>query len=47
MTPMRTAGVDLAAEPAGTALAIIEWSPESAIVRELQNAGDNSKHSIP
>jgi predicted nuclease with RNAse H fold len=36
MTPMRTAGVDLAAEPAGTALAVIEWAPESAVIRELR-----------
>lgn len=32
---MLTAGVDLAAEPKGTALAIIEWTTESAVIREL------------
>jgi len=36
MTHMLTAGVDLAAEPKGTALAIIEWATESAVIRELQ-----------
>jgi hypothetical protein len=33
---MLTAGVDLAAEPKGTALAVIEWSSGSAILRELE-----------
>ncbi|MEY2698156.1 MAG: hypothetical protein RL720_112 [Actinomycetota bacterium] len=32
---MLTAGVDLAAEPKGTALALTEWSAGSAVVREL------------
>lgn len=32
---MRTAGVDLAAEPKGTALAVIEWGPEAAVLVEL------------
>lgn len=32
---MRTAGVDLAAESTRTALAIIEWSPERARLRQL------------
>ncbi|MEY4532849.1 MAG: hypothetical protein RI926_618 [Actinomycetota bacterium] len=32
---MLTAGVDLAAEPKGTALAVIEWSPGSATLQEL------------
>lgn len=32
---MFTAGVDLAAEPKGTALAVCEWSSDSAVVREL------------
>jgi predicted nuclease with RNAse H fold len=31
-----TAGVDLAAEPQGTALAVIEWSSDSATVVDLQ-----------
>lgn len=33
---MLTAGVDLSAEPQGTALAVVEWLSESAILRELQ-----------
>ena len=33
---MLTAGVDLAAEARGTALAILEWSPGKAVVRDLQ-----------
>ena len=33
--PMRTAGVDLAAENRGTALAIIEWTPEGAHLEHL------------
>jgi len=33
---MRTAGVDLAAEPKGTALAVIDWSDTVASVVELQ-----------
>jgi hypothetical protein len=38
---MLTVGVDLAAEPAGTAVATIEWSPGSATVREVVvGAGD-------
>jgi hypothetical protein len=32
---MRTAGVDLAAEPKGTALAVIEWGREAAALVEL------------
>ncbi|MDH6238685.1 DUF429 domain-containing protein [Aurantimicrobium minutum] len=32
---MFTAGVDLAAEPKGTAVAVIEWSAETAVIREL------------
>jgi predicted nuclease with RNAse H fold len=32
---MFTAGVDLAAEPKGTAAAVIEWSAETAVIREL------------
>lgn len=35
ITHMLTAGVDLAAESKGTALAVIEWLPTSAVVREL------------
>jgi predicted nuclease with RNAse H fold len=35
ITFMLTAGVDLAAEPKGTALAVIEWSSGLAILREL------------
>lgn len=33
---MRTAGVDLAAEPKGTALAVIDWTDASASLVELQ-----------
>ena len=33
---MLTAGVDLSAEPKGTALAVVEWLPGSAILRELR-----------
>jgi predicted nuclease with RNAse H fold len=33
---MLIAGVDLAAEPQGTALAVIEWSPDSAKIIDLQ-----------
>lgn len=32
---MLTAGIDLAAEPKGTALAVIEWSSGSAVICEL------------
>lgn len=32
---MFTAGVDLAAEPKGTAVAVIEWSAGTAVIREL------------
>lgn len=34
--PVITAGVDLAAEPKGTALAVIEWMPGSAVLRALR-----------
>ncbi|MDH6423372.1 DUF429 domain-containing protein [Aurantimicrobium minutum] len=33
---MLTAGVDLAAEPKGTALAVVEWSSSRAVVVDLQ-----------
>ena len=33
---MITSGVDLAAEPRGTALAVLEWFPGKVVVRELQ-----------
>jgi hypothetical protein len=37
-----TAGVDLAAEPRGTALAVIDWSGDSARVVELElGVGDD------
>lgn len=32
---MITVGVDLAAEPRGTAVAIVDWSAAGAVVREL------------
>lgn len=39
---MFTAGVDLAAEPKGTAAAVIEWSAGTAVIRELHlGAGDD------
>jgi hypothetical protein len=39
---MLTAGVDLAAEPRGTALAILEWLPEKVVLRELRvNVADD------
>lgn len=38
---MITVGVDLAAEPAGTALATIEWTVASAIVRSLARDVDD------
>ena len=33
---MLTAGVDLAAEPQGTALAVVDWGPSQAVVVDLQ-----------
>ena len=41
MTPMITAGVDLSAEPKGTALAIIRWGPEGAKIEEVALNADN------
>ena len=38
---MRTAGVDLAADPAGTAVACLEWSATGAIVRQLEVPADD------
>jgi predicted nuclease with RNAse H fold len=32
---MRTVGIDLAAEPAKTAVAVIDWSPGAAVVRSV------------
>lgn len=40
---MRTAGVDLAAESKGTALAIIEWSASGARLRELHVGVDDEQ----
>lgn len=39
---MRTAGVDLAAEAAGTAVAGLEWSPGRAAVKELAVGADDA-----
>lgn len=36
---MRTVGVDLAAEPATTALAVLDWTPAGCAVRELEAGG--------
>jgi len=41
MTPMITAGVDLSAEPKGTAVAIIHWGPNKASLTQLVQGADN------
>jgi len=35
LCPVRTIGVDLAADPANTALAVLDWGPAGAVVTEL------------
>ncbi len=40
---MRTAGVDLAAEAKGTALAVIEWTPDAATLVDLQLGVDDAR----
>jgi hypothetical protein len=40
---MLIAGVDLAAEPKGTALAIIDWSPDQARLVELKLGIDDAQ----
>lgn len=40
---MLTVGVDLAAEPEGTAIAYLDWSPGRASVRDLVVSADDSR----
>ncbi|MET0886071.1 MAG: DUF429 domain-containing protein, partial [Mycetocola sp.] len=40
---MLTAGVDLAAESKGTALAVLEWRESLATVRDLQLGVDDAR----
>jgi predicted nuclease with RNAse H fold len=39
---MRTVGVDLSAEPAGTAVATLEWADGAAVVTELAERADDA-----